>query len=74
MRGNDKRFSNQIRRAVDASGMSRYRICKTLGIDEATMSRFMAGAGMELSRIDKLAALLGLSVKTPRKRAASKGR
>jgi transcriptional regulator with XRE-family HTH domain len=69
-----KRFSDQIRQAVDASGMTRYAICKALGIDQATMSRFMAGSGMELSNLDRLADLLGLTVKRPAKRRAGKAR
>jgi len=68
------RFSDQIRQAVDSSGMTRYAICKALGIDQATMSRFMAGAGMELANLDRLAELLGLSVKRPAKRRARKVR
>lgn len=69
-----KRFSDQIRQAVDASDLSRYAICKALGIDQAVMSRFMAGAGMELANIDRLADLLGLKVKRPAKRRAGKAR
>ena len=40
-----KKLSDEIRDAVNASGMSRYAICKTLGIAEATMSRFMNDKG-----------------------------
>ena len=73
--GMAKRFSDQIRQAVDASGMSRYAICKALGIDQATMSRFMGGAGMELANIDRLADLLGLTIKRPatNRRAEKRG-
>ena len=69
-----KRFSDQIRQAVDASGMTRYRICKTLGLDQSVLSRFMAGAGMELANIDRLADLLGLTLTRPAKRRAGKAR
>ena len=61
-------FSDQIRRAVDSSGMSRYRICKEIGIAESTMSRFMAGEWLGKENMDALADLLGLSVKTGRPR------
>lgn len=67
-----KRFSDQIRKAVEASGMTRYAICKALGIDQATMSRFMAGAGMELANIDRLAELLGLTIRRPKRRAGKR--
>ena len=35
----------QIRAAVDGSGLSRYRICREIGVAQATMSRFMNGKG-----------------------------
>ncbi len=65
------KLSDQIRRAVDESGLSRYRICKDLGIPESSLSRFMAGHGaMSLQRIDELAEYLGLELKR-RSRPAS---
>lgn len=58
-------FSHQIRLAIDASGKSRYRICKDLGVDQATLSRFMSGQrGLTLSVLDRLADLLDLRVTT----------
>jgi transcriptional regulator with XRE-family HTH domain len=60
----EKRFSDQIRQAIDASGMSRYAICKAVGMTQGAMSRFMNGkGGLSVETIDKLAALLGLTVK-----------
>jgi transcriptional regulator with XRE-family HTH domain len=55
------KLSDQIRQAVDASGLSRYRICKTLGVAESTMSRFMSGqGGLSMEYLDALADLLDL--------------
>jgi transcriptional regulator with XRE-family HTH domain len=63
------KLSDQIRRAVDASGMSRYRIAKDLGIAESTISRFMSGkGGLSMEYIDALADLLGLNVTTVKRR------
>lgn len=63
------RFSDQIRAAIAASDITRYRICKKIGLPESSMSRFMAGrAGLSLETIDKLAELLGLSVLVRRRR------
>ena len=57
------KLSEQIRRAVDASGQSRYRICKRLGIAESTMSRFMSGqGGLSMDNLDALADLLDLDI------------
>ena len=63
------KLSDEVRRAIDASGMSRYRICKELGMDQATMSRFMNGkSGLLLEDLDALAALLDLHVITGKPR------
>jgi transcriptional regulator with XRE-family HTH domain len=63
------RFSDQIRQAVAASDLTRYRICKTIGLPESSMSRFMAGrSGLSLDTLDKLAELLGLAVVVRRRR------
>lgn len=59
-----KSFLDQIRAAVNESGMSRYAICKELGIDQAVMSRFMSGgAGMSVDVLGRLADFLKLDVK-----------
>ena len=56
-------LSNQLRRAIDESGMSRYAICKACGIDQASMSRFMAGrVGLLLDPIERLADFLDLEL------------
>ena len=60
---NARRFSDQIRDGVRSSGMSRYAICKAIGFNQGAMSRFMSGkGGMSLETLDRLAALLGLTV------------
>ena len=54
---------DQVRRAVGASGRSRYAICKALGLAEATMSRFMNGrGGLSMDTLDALADLLDLNI------------
>lgn len=58
-----KPVSQQLREAIDASGMSRYRICKEIGLPESTMSHFMAGeCGLALPTVDRLGKLLGLKI------------
>ncbi len=73
-----KTISQQLRNAIDASGMSRYRICKEIGLPESTMSHFMAGeCGLALTTVDRLGVLLGLSIVVEAKQQAkqtSKGR
>jgi transcriptional regulator with XRE-family HTH domain len=63
------KLSDEVREAIEDSGMSRYRICKELGMDQATMSRFMHGKqGLSLEDLDALAALLDLHVITGKPR------
>ncbi len=66
------KLSDQIRQAVDASGMTRYRISKELGIGESTMSRFMSGkGGLSMDNLDALVELLALHLaagKPPKKK------
>jgi transcriptional regulator with XRE-family HTH domain len=60
-----KRLSDQIRAAVDDSGLSRYRICQEIGLNQAAMSRFMSGkGGLSMDTLDHLAEVLGLQITT----------
>lgn len=56
------KMSDQIRAAVESCGVSRYEICKESGIQQAALSRFMAGTGITTSTLDKLADYLGLEI------------
>jgi transcriptional regulator with XRE-family HTH domain len=72
MRG--ERFSDKIRAAVDASGMSRYAICKAIGLNQGAMSRFMSGkSGIAMDTLDRLAELLGLDVVARHKAQSKRG-
>ena len=63
MKATRKSLGDQIRAAVNASGVSRYAICKAAAIDQASFSRFMAGkVGLTLAHLDALADVLGLDV------------
>lgn len=69
MRPKGKRISSAVRRAIEASSLSRYAICKAAGIDQAAMSRFMAGkSGLTTASLDALADVLGLEIVIRRKR------
>ena len=71
------RLTDEIRQAIERSGLSRYRICLSIGLDKSAMSRFMndPAAGMGCEMLNKLADLLDLHVTTGRKpKAQAKGR
>ncbi len=67
------KFSDQIRRAVEESGMTRYAISKATGIDQGTLSKFVHGhVGLSMDSLDVLAETLGLEV-VSRRRKPKKG-
>ena len=69
-------LSDELRQAVEQSGLSRYSIWQQVGIDQGTMSKFMAGdRGLSIESIDKLADLLGLHIcSADAERSRPKGR
>lgn len=68
-------LSQQLRDAIDASELSRYRICKEIGLGESTMSHFMAGqCGLQLSTIDRLCELLDLRLVIVKRPSKGEGR
>lgn len=62
MSDRSKGFSQQLRDAIEASGITRYQICKGTGIDQGNLSRFMNGGGMSVESIDQLFAFLNLTI------------
>jgi transcriptional regulator with XRE-family HTH domain len=68
-----KSFSDQIRKAIDASGLSRYEVCKRVEVDQSTMSKFMHGmGGLSMVTLVRLTELLGLVVVTKAKLSKEK--
>ena len=49
------RLSDQLRWMIERSGVSRYQLWQQTGIDQAALSRFMAGkGGLSMESIDSL--------------------
>ena len=69
-------LSDELRQAIERSGVSRYSIWQQTGIDQGSLSKFMDGErGLGMESIDKLAALLGLHIcSADAERRRSKGR
>jgi hypothetical protein len=56
-------LSERLKEQVRKSGYSGYKIAQETGVDEATISRFLAGkGGLSLDNIDKLSAFLRLEL------------
>jgi transcriptional regulator with XRE-family HTH domain len=57
------RLVDAIRRAVEASGKTRYRIAKESGVSAGQLSRLVNGErGMTVDTIERLADYLGLQI------------
>ncbi len=66
-------FSNQIRKLIDNSNETRYRLAIETGIDQAVLSRFMAGkSGLSMTSLDALAEFLGWEIKVRPKKISRK--
>jgi transcriptional regulator with XRE-family HTH domain len=56
-------LSEQLRASLDQAPVSRYRVAKQTGIEQAALSRFMAGKrSLSLPSAEKLAEFLGLTL------------
>ena len=68
-------LSDQLRQAIERSGVSRYSIWQQTGIDQGSLSKFMDGErGLGMESIDKLAELLGLHIVAKPEPRRPKGR
>ena len=65
---------DDIRKAIKASGISRYRLSKDLGISEGQLCELMAGTkGLSVEAIERLVDYLGLEIIIRPKRQQKKG-
>ena len=62
------KMTDQVRQAIDDSGLTRYRIACDTGIDESTLAKFYHGTrGLSLDNLDLLCEYLGLRIVAARK-------
>ena len=63
-----KKLSDQVRQALDDSGLTRYRIAKETGIDQSALAKFYNGhRGLSTDVLDRLGEYLGLRIEMDRK-------
>ncbi len=61
-------MADQLRQAIDDSGMTRYRIAQETGINEAALSKFYLGQrGLSMKALNKLGECLQLEIRLGRK-------
>ena len=66
--------SDQLRQAIDDSGLTRYRIAKETGISESTLAHFYNGyRGLSMNALNALGEFLDLKIVMGRK-PGKKGR
>ena len=70
------KLSDEVRRAISKSELSRYQIAKESGVQQSGLSRFMAGSALSTDSLDRIAAVLGLriEIKTSPGKAGKKKR
>lgn len=57
------KLENAIRKAINASGQTRYRIAQETGVSQAMLSRFINGErGLSVVMLELLADYLGLEI------------
>ena len=57
------KVSDQIRAAIESSGLTMYRIAQETGIHKSALSRFMSGErGLSTTALDILGEFLGLEI------------
>jgi transcriptional regulator with XRE-family HTH domain len=66
---------DQMRRAIEASGQSRYQIAQGSGVAQSQLSRLVSGGqGMSVRNLERVAEYLGLEIVVRPKRQRRKGR
>lgn len=54
------RPTEELRRIIESSGLSRYEIAKRSGVSQGTLSKLMTGLDVTTRTLDALAPILGL--------------
>lgn len=63
-----KNLTDQLRQAIDDSGVSRYEIAKQTGIDESALAKFYNGRrGLSMEALNALGEFLRLKITLGRK-------
>ncbi len=63
-----KLLTDQLRQAIDESGLTRYQIAKETGIDESALAKFYNGhRGLSMTALNALGECLQLTITLGRK-------
>ena len=68
-------LTDQLRQAIDDSGLTRYQIAKATGIDESALAKFYNGhRGLSMEALNSLGEFLQLKITLGRKPGKKKGK
>jgi len=68
-------LTDQLRQAIDDSGLTRYQIAKATGIDESALAKFYNGhRGLSMQALNALGDFLQLRITLRRKPGKKKGK
>jgi len=68
-------LTDQLRRAINDSGLTRYRIAQETGIDESALAKFYNGKrGLSMEALNALGKCLELKIELGRKPKRQKGK
>ena len=68
-------LTDQLRQAIDNSGLTRYQIAKATGIDESALAKFYNGhRGLSMDALNALGGFLQLKITLGRKPGPKKGK
>ncbi|MFQ5735053.1 MAG: helix-turn-helix domain-containing protein [Planctomycetaceae bacterium] len=74
MKRKSNTLADQVRQAMDDSGLTRYRIAQETGIDASALGKFYHGQrGLSLDALERLFDLLGLRLAADKKPKRKKG-
>ena len=67
-------LTDQLRQAIDDSGLTRYQIAKATGIDESALAKFYNGhRGLSMNALNALGEFLQLTITLGRKPGPKEG-
>ena len=67
-------MGNRLREVLQREGVTRYRLCKDLGIDQGEMSRFFHGKqNISLPMLERIAGYLGYDLVLVKRQRPKKG-
>jgi DNA transposition AAA+ family ATPase len=68
-------LTDQLRQAIDDSGLTRYQIAKETDIDESALAKFYNGyRGLSMEALNALGEVLQLKITLGRKAGSKKGK